>query len=167
MTDRSSQRGLRARRRRHDQWMRSTGARDARRGTREAVRQAAVADRLVLTKTDLAGAVTVAATRRAACCASNPGARHARPSCAARSAPAALFDCGPYDAAAQASRTCGAWLAVEAVAAAAGAHAHHRRHEEDVTTFCVVREEPVHAVTLALALAGAIAQNCGARPAGA
>ena len=75
------------------------------------VRQAAVADRLVLTKTDLPGAQT-AATARAAC-----GCQSGRDGCwkssAARSRPAALFDCGFYDAAAKHPGR-GVWLAVEA-----------------------------------------------------
>ncbi len=123
----------------------------------EALRQAAVADRIVLTKTDLPGAQVAATGERLA--AVNPGARLLAV-VRGEIAPAALFDCGPYDAAAR-HPDVGAWLAVEAVAAAAGGHAHHHRHEEDVTTFCVVREEPVRAVTLALTLA-ALSENCGA-----
>ena len=49
--------------------------------------------------------------------------------------------------------TFSAWLADEAVAAAAGMRTHH--HRDDITTFCIVRDEPVHAVTLALLLVGA------------
>jgi G3E family GTPase len=123
----------------------------------EALRQAAVADRIVLTKTDLPGAQVAATGERLA--AVNPGARLLAV-VRGEIAPAALFDCGPYDAAARHPDVC-AWLAVEAVAAAAGGHAHHGRHEEDVTTFCLVREEPVRAVTLALTLA-ALSENCGA-----
>jgi G3E family GTPase len=73
-------------------------------------------------------------------------------------APSALFDCGPYDATAR-HPDVQAWLADEAVAAAAKDVAH--RHRDDVTTFCVVRDEPVRAVTLALLLS-ALAENCGA-----
>src|SRR5262245_25765083 len=120
----------------------------------EALRQAAVADRVVLTKTDLPGASPAAIGERLA--AINPGAQVLT---VVRGAiePSALFDCGPYDAAGRHSDLRG-WLAGEAAVAAG--HVHHR-HDEGVTTFCVVRDEPLHAVTLALLLA-ALSENCGA-----
>src|SRR5262245_48753535 len=122
----------------------------------EALRQAAVADRIVLTKTDLPGARAADVGERLA--AVNPGAR-VLTVVRGEIAPSALFDCGPYDVAAK-HPDVNAWLAGEALAAAAGP-GHPHRHQEDVTTFCVVREEPLRAVTLALLLS-ALSENCGA-----
>ena len=122
---------------------------------REALRQAAVADRIVLTKTDMPEAEADAVKARLA--AINPGA----PLLAAvhgAIAPGALFGAGIYDAAGK-HPDVQAWLAHEAVAAAGG-HARHY-HQDDITTFCVVRDEPLSAVTLALLLS-ALAENCGA-----
>ena len=122
---------------------------------REALRQAAVADRIVLTKTDLPEAQAAAVKERLA--AVNPGA----PVLAVvrgAIAPSALFDSGIYDVSGK-HPDVHAWLAHEAVAAAGG-HAHHH-HQDDITTFCIVREEPLRAVTLALMLS-ALAENCGA-----
>jgi G3E family GTPase len=121
----------------------------------EALRQAAFADRIVLTKTDLPGAQTGAISARLA--SVNPGA----PVLAVVSgaiAPSALFDCGLYSAAGK-HPDVPTWLAHEA-AAAAGGHARHH-HQDDITTFCVVRDAPLRAVTLALLLS-ALAENCGA-----
>ena len=121
----------------------------------ESLRQAAFADRIVLTKTDLPGAQTAAIGARLATV--NPGA----PVLAVVSgaiAPSALFDCGLYNAAGK-HPDVHTWLAHEA-AAAAGGHARHR-HQDDITTFCVVRDAPLRAVTLALLLS-ALAENCGA-----
>ena len=120
----------------------------------EALRQAAVADRIVLTKTDLPEAQAAAITGRLA--AVNPGA----PVLAVvrgAIAPGALFDAGIYDVAGK-HPDVHAWLAHEAVAAASGHARHH--HADDITTFCIVREEPLRAVTLALLLS-ALAANCG------
>lgn len=118
------------------------------------LRQAAVADRIVLTKTDLAEAQ--AAATRAKLAKLNPGA----PVLAVVQgaiAPAALFDSGIYDVHGK-HPDVRAWLAHEAVAAAGG-HA-HQHHDEDIASFCIVREEPLRAVTLALMLS-ALAENCG------
>src|SRR5262249_50979910 len=89
----------------------------------EALRQVAVADRIVLTKTDLAGALPAPTVERLA--AINPGARLLT---VVRGAipPDALFGCGPFDVAAKRPDV-QAWLAGEGVPAA---HAgHHHRHE--------------------------------------
>ena len=118
------------------------------------LRQAAVADRIVLTKSDLPGAQAAATTARLA--ALNPGAP-VLPVVQGAVAPSALFDSGIYDVRGK-HPDVRAWLAHEAVAAAAG-HAHYH-HDEGITSFCIVREEPLHAVTLALLLS-ALAQNCG------
>ena len=126
----------------------------------ESRRQTAVADRIVMTKTDLADAPTDALRRRLA--AINPGA----PVIAAvrgMIAPSVLFDCGFYAVAGK-HPDVGAWLAHESVEAAGGsahpAHAQHQ-HTENITSFCIVREQPLRAVTLPLLLS-ALAENCGA-----
>ena len=120
----------------------------------ESLRQAAVADRIVLTKTDLPGARTAAITQRLA--QFNPGALVLAVVRGAI-APSALFDSGLYNAARKHSDV-QTWLADEAVAATGG-HARHS-HSDEFTTFSIVRDEPLHAVTLALFLS-ALAENCG------
>jgi len=116
------------------------------------LRQAAVADRIVLTKTDVPCAQAAATTARLA--QINPGA----PVLAVVQGaikPAALFDSGIYDVHGKHPDVQG-WLAHEAVAKG---HAHHH-HADDIVSFCIVRDEPLYAVTLALALS-ALAENCG------
>ena len=120
----------------------------------EAQRQAAVADRIVLTKTDLPGAQTTAIRARLA--GVNPGAPVLTVVSGAI-APSALFDCGLYDIAGK-HPDVQAWLADEAIAAASGHAQHH--HADDIATFCVVRDAPLRGVTLALLLS-ALAENCG------
>jgi G3E family GTPase len=121
----------------------------------ESRRQAAVADRIVITKTDLDGAQTDAVRRRLA--AVNPDAQVVE---AVRGAilPSLLFDCGFYGVGGK-HPDVSAWLAHES-AARTGAHLHHQ-HSADISSFCIVREEPLRAVTLALLLS-ALAENCGA-----
>jgi len=117
----------------------------------ESRRQAAVADRIVITKTDLDGANTDAIKQQLAM--ANPGAQIVE---AVRGAiaPSVLFDCGFYDVAGK-HPDVSAWLAHEP-----GAHQHHQ-HTADITSFCILRDEPLRAVTLALLLS-ALAENCGA-----
>ncbi len=119
----------------------------------ESRRQAAVADRIVITKADLDGAQTDAIKMRLA--AINPGAQVVD---ATREAmvPSLLFDCG-FHAMGRKQPDVGAWLALSATQA--GAHAYHR-HTGDMGSFCIVREAPLHAVTLPLLLS-ALAENCG------
>lgn len=119
----------------------------------ESRRQAAVADRIVITKTDIDGAQTDAIIKRFAMI--NPGAQLVD---AARDAitPALLFDCGVYEVGRRTSDV-SAWFAEET--AVADAHEHHR-HSGDISSFCLVREAPLHGVTLALLLC-ALAENCG------
>jgi G3E family GTPase len=121
----------------------------------DSLRQAAFADRIVLTKTDLPGARTAAITQRLA--QFNPGAPVLTVVRGAI-APSALFDCGLYNAARKHSDV-QTWLADAAVAAAGGGARHS--HADEFTTFSIVRDEPLHAVTLALFLS-ALAENCGA-----
>ncbi len=114
-------------------------------------KQVAVADRLVLTKSDLAGtAQSVLLRRLAELNASAPVLRadHGRidPSC--------LFDAGLYDSHAK-SLDVNSWLAEEA-------HRHsHGRHDADINTYAIVREEPIRAVALTLFLE-TLAEHCGA-----
>ena len=121
----------------------------------ESLRQAAVADTIVLTKTDVPEAQPAAIAERLD--AINPGAPVLNV-VAGAIAPAALFDCGPYDATGKLARV-QSWLAQETVSAANSARHHH--HRADITSFCIVRDEPLRAVTLALFLS-ALAENCGA-----
>ena len=92
----------------------------------EAVKQAAVADRLVMTKTDLPeGAERVAAlTERLAVL--NPGARILN-TAKGEATPAALLECGLFDPETKTPRV-KEWLNAEAVAAA---HDRGRDHEHD------------------------------------
>ncbi|MDB5811777.1 MAG: ATP-binding protein [Betaproteobacteria bacterium] len=118
----------------------------------ESLRQAAVADRLILTKTDVPEADTAALRTRLG--QINPGAPMLEV-VAGAVPPAALFDCGFYDPAGK-HPDVQAWLAHEAHAA----H-EHSHHLDDITSFCIVRDQPLHAVTLSLLLS-ALAENCGA-----
>jgi G3E family GTPase len=125
----------------------------------EAVKQAAVADRLVLTKTDLIDSVDRARAREeliARLRALNPaaplldGAR-------GEATPEALFNCGLYDPA-QKIPDVNRWLKDEAVAAAeADRHGHHHhhdvnRHDDRVRAFTLAGEDPVPAATFDLFL---------------
>ncbi len=129
----------------------------------ESVKQAAMADRLVLTKTDLAAADPDALRARLA--ALNPAAPVLRAE-HGRIDPAALFDAGLYDPAGKTPEVA-RWLAAEAHdAAQARAHHHddddddhHHRHAHDpnrhdahISTFCLTRDRPIRAVALALFL---------------
>jgi G3E family GTPase len=114
-------------------------------------KQVAVADRLVLTKSDLAGVAPPVLLRRLAelnISAPVLRADHGRidPSC--------LFDSGLYDPHTK-SLDVNSWLAEEA-------HGHsHGRHDADIETYAVVREQPIRAVALTLFLE-ALAEHCGA-----
>jgi G3E family GTPase len=110
----------------------------------EAVKQAAVADRLVLTKTDLAGAEAVAALRERLR-ALNPGA----PLLEARQgeiAPDALLRCGLYDATRKAPEVA-RWLDAEAFHRHGHDHHHHHhdpnRHDSRIHSFCLEFEQPL------------------------
>ena len=109
----------------------------------EAVKQAAVADRLIVTKADLAdsGALAVLESRLGAL---NPGAPllHAAHGDVAV---AALFDLGLFD---PQSKTVEVqrWLQDEAIAAHDDDHHHHHdvnRHDERIRAFCITRDTPV------------------------
>ena len=117
---------------------------------KESVRQAAVADRLIITKTDVPEAQT--AEVRARLATLNPGAS-VHEVVAGNIAPSLLFDCGLFDAAGK-HPDLQSWLAH-------AAHSHAHRHTDDITSFAIVRDEPLHAVTLSLLLE-TLAENCGA-----
>jgi G3E family GTPase len=110
----------------------------------EAVKQAAVADRLILTKTDLADADTLSALE-ARLAALNPGALRLR---ALRGAvdPAALFGLGAFDPETK-SVEVRRWLNDEALLDDHNdhEHAHHdvNRHDENIRAFCITRERPI------------------------
>ena len=114
----------------------------------EAVKQAAVADRLVLTKTDLVSPADLAALQ-ARLAALNPGA----PLLIARQgeiAPAELLECGLYDATRKQPEV-RRWLDAEAYATQehehAHGHGHHHhdpnRHDARIHSFCVTFDEPL------------------------
>lgn len=113
-------------------------------------KQVAVADRIVLTKLDLAGPAKPALLRRLE--EFNPGA----PVLVAdhgRIDSAAVFHSGFYDPQSK-SPDVNAWLAEEA-------HGHaHARHDADIKTYAIVRREPIRAVALTLFLE-TLAEHCG------
>jgi G3E family GTPase len=124
----------------------------------EAVKQAAVADRLVIAKTDLLEGADKATSLKARLQALNPGARILD---ASEATPAALLDCGLYDPETKTARVRD-WLNAEAVAQAEDhdrhhghhdhdhdhehehEHAHHdaNRHDDHIQAFCLTGDEP-------------------------
>jgi G3E family GTPase len=117
------------------------------------VKQVAFADRVVLTKSDLAnGAQPQLLDRLAELNAAAPvlRAQHGRID------PRRVFDRGPYGPRTK-SLDASAWLAEEI-----SAQRHfHDRHDAEIATYALVREEPIRAVTLTLFLE-ALAEHCGA-----
>ncbi len=120
----------------------------------EAVKQAAMADRLVLTKTDLpagaAGKDGLAARLRAL----NPAAP-ILDAAAGEASAAALLGCGLYDAEGK-TPDVRRWLAEEAVAAArAREHHHHHdrnRHDDHIRAFTLSTERLIPYATLEMFL---------------
>ncbi len=119
---------------------------------REAVKQAALADRLVLTKGDLVGDAAALDLLKARLRALNPSAPLLD---AARGEAEAerLFAGPPFDVAVRGGDA-RAWLAAEAVEDGHGAGHHHHhdvnRHDASIRSFCLRHPRPVspHAVTL-------------------
>jgi G3E family GTPase len=119
----------------------------------EAVKQAAVADRIVLTKTDLVGAGDrhrlVALRERLAALNPTAGILVAQNG---EATAAALLNCGPYDPSGKIADVA-AWLNAEALADTPShhrshdphrAHAHDpNRHDASIRAFCLTAEEPV------------------------
>jgi G3E family GTPase len=115
------------------------------------VKQVAVADRLVVTKSDLVDTAQPALLDRLA--ALNAGAPVLQAQHGAID-PQRLFDVGPYDPRSK-SLDVRAWLGD-------GAHDHaHGRHDAEIQTYAIVRSEPIHAVALTLLLE-TLAEHCGA-----
>ena len=115
----------------------------------EARRQAALADRIVLTKTDMAGEFTALGARLAAL---NPGANLLRAVKGAIS-PSTLF--APADDAARAAKL--------ASLPAAGENPFARgTHTDGIETFTLIRDEPIAGLALVLLLE-ALAEHCGAK----
>ncbi|MEZ5787175.1 MAG: GTP-binding protein [Xanthobacteraceae bacterium] len=116
----------------------------------EAVKQAAVADRLVLTKIDLVKTDDERAALdrlRERLSAINPAAP-LLDAAAGEATPARLFDCGLYDPASK-SADVKRWLAEEAYAAADHDHHHHHahahahdvnRHDDDIRAFTLATD---------------------------
>ena len=107
----------------------------------EAVRQVAVADRIVLSKTDLADTGALRDRLRRL----NPGT----PILEARNGvidPAAILNAGLFDPAGKIPDVRG-WLDAEAFEAAGHDHHHHHdrnRHDASIEAFCVTLTEPLH-----------------------
>jgi G3E family GTPase len=119
-------------------------------------KQVAVADRIVLTKLDLAGPAERALLRGLE--ALNAGAPlliadHGQID------PRHVFNSGLYDPATK-SADVKAWLAHEAQDTHEERGHAHPRHDADIDAYAIVREEPIRAVALTLFLE-ALAEHCG------
>ena len=111
----------------------------------EAVKQAAVADRLLISKTDLAE-INASASLRARLEGLNPGAGLYE-IVQGEIDPALLFDSGPFDPAGKSDRV-RAWLNAEVHAHAHGHdhehdHADRSRHDAHIGSFCLTFDEPL------------------------
>lgn len=110
----------------------------------ESVKQAAVADRIVITKCDLAGEDDLAALERGLA-RLNPGAALIRARHGAIP-PEALFDAGLYNPATK-SLDVQRWLREEAYADDHAGHEHHHqdvnRHDERIRAYCLRYDEPL------------------------
>jgi G3E family GTPase len=115
------------------------------------VKQAAIADRLVLTKTDLADPTQLSLIHRLQALNATAPALVAQ---RGQIDPACLFDGRLYDPLTK-SFDVQSWLRTEAISYG---HAHQRH---DVDTYAIVRRDPIRAVTLTLFLE-AISEHCGA-----
>ena len=126
----------------------------------ESVKQAAVADRIVLTKTDLADPDV--SDLRARLYTLNPTAPVA-PAIQGDIAPAQLFNTGLYDASAK-TEAVRAWLDVSDDHGHAGHHAGHHndpnRHDDSIRAHAFTWTTPIHAVALTLFLE-ILAEHCG------
>jgi len=125
----------------------------------EAVKQAAVADRLIITKTDLPEGAARFAELDRRLARLNPAARRLI-AATGEASPAALLDCGLYDASGKIPQVA-KWLNDEAVAAAHEVHHHDHghdhhhdhdhghahqdvnRHDAHIRAFCVTSDAPL------------------------
>jgi G3E family GTPase len=108
----------------------------------EALRQAAVADAIVLTKTDLADGSAL----RAELARLNPGAP-ILDAAAGEATPQRLIGLGLYDVASKPAEV-DAWLAIDATDG--GGHAHDVNRHGDVRAFTLTADQPVSSQTLDL-----------------
>ena len=115
----------------------------------ESVKQAAVADRIVVTKTDLSDPAATGLAERLH--ALNPTAPQLTAVHGAIDA-SRLFGGGLYDPAARGPEVL-RWLGAETAA--------HDRHDDGITCFCLRRSAPLRAITLTLFLQ-VLAEHCGA-----
>lgn len=106
----------------------------------EAVRQAAVADRLLISKTDLAD-ITSSARLRARLEELNPGAQLYE-IVQGDIDPALLFDAGPFDPAGKGDRVM-QWLNAEAHHHDHDHHHDRSRHDAHIGSFCLTFDEPL------------------------
>ncbi len=121
----------------------------------EAVKQAAVADRLALTKTDMIaehGGEAALAALRERLAALNPGAP-VLDAANGEATAASLLDAGPYNANAK-SADVRRWLRAEAYAGAGHDHHAHdvNRHGADIAAFCLVEDQPLRRASFFLFL---------------
>jgi G3E family GTPase len=100
----------------------------------EAIRQVAVADRIVLSKTDLADPGSL----RARLAHLNPGA----PILEGLQSAAALLKAGPFDPGSKIPDV-QTWLDAQAYEHAEHDH-HHHHHDPHIQAFCITLEEPLH-----------------------
>ena len=110
----------------------------------EAVRQVAVADRIVLSKTDLADATDLRIRLRRL----NPGAPVIEPRHGAID-PAAILNAGLFDPATK-TPDVRAWLDAEAFRETGHYHHDPNRHDDHIQAFCVTLERPVHWLRLGM-----------------
>jgi len=122
----------------------------------ESVKQAALADRIVVTKTDLSDPAASGLSERLH--ALNPAAPQLTAVHGAVDA-GRLLGGGLYDPAARGPDV-RRWLAAETVTHDPANHG-HTRHDAAITSFCLRRTAPLHAVTLSLFLQ-VLAEHCGA-----
>jgi G3E family GTPase len=119
----------------------------------ESVKQVALADRLILTKTDLSDDAT--GDLRARLAALNPSAALITASFG-RIDPERLFDMGLRGAAPKLADL-GAWLGPEPPPHAHDSHGHH---DSEITCIALVHDTPMRAITLTLLLE-ILAEHCG------
>ncbi len=113
----------------------------------EAVRQVAVADRIVLTKTDLASAAQTAGAR-ALIGTVNPGVP-ILDAAAGEATAANLIGLGLYDLAAR-PREVEAWLAIEAITGDTSMHRHDPNRQGDIAAVVLTADQPIRGQTFDL-----------------
>jgi G3E family GTPase len=121
----------------------------------EAVKQAAVADRLVITKTDLPEGAALLPSLLERLRRLNPGAR-ILVAAQGEATPDAILDCGLYDPTGKIPRVA-QWLNAQGVEAAQEEHDHHHhghdhagehrhdvnRHDDHIRSFCLTSDAPL------------------------